>query len=94
VFEAVEKYSMDELLSRWTRLDTRLSKTIAEIPQGKIMVPHLTDKPFEMDVLDFYLQYLFHNTHHRGQLVMILRALGKEIPSTDYLMFFAENPPS
>ena len=94
VFEAVEKYSMDELLSRWTRLDTRLSKTIAEIPQGKIMVPHLTDKPFEMDVLDFYLQYLFHNTHHRGQLVMILRALGKEIPGTDYLMFFADNPPS
>ena len=93
VFEAVERYSMDELLSRWAQLDTRLSKTIAEIPQGKIMVPHLTDDPFEMDVLDFFLQYLFHNTHHRGQLVMALRALGKEIPGTDYLMFFAENPP-
>ena len=94
VFEAVEKYSMDDLLGRWARLDTRLSKIIAEIPQGKIMVPHLTDNPFEMDVLDFYLQYLFHNTHHRGQLAMTLRALGKEIPGTDYLMFFAENPPA
>ncbi len=93
VFEAVEKYSMDELLGRWALLDTRLSKTIGEIPQGKIMVPHLTDNPFEVDVQDFYLQYLFHNTHHRGQLVITLRALGKEIPGTDYLMFFAENPP-
>jgi len=92
VFEAVEKYSMDELLDRWARLDARLSKTIAEIPQGKIMVPHLTDNPFEIDVLDFYLQYLFHNIHHRGQLAMTLRALGKDIPGTDYLMFFAENP--
>jgi hypothetical protein len=66
VFEAVEKYSMDELLSRWTRL----SKTIAEIPQGKIMVLHLTDNPFEMDVLDFYLRYLFHTIRHRSQLVI------------------------
>ena len=61
---------MDELLSRWARLDTRLSKTIAEMPQGKIMVPHLTGNPFEMDVLDFYLQYLFHTIRHRSQLVI------------------------
>jgi uncharacterized damage-inducible protein DinB len=71
-------------------LDTRLSNVIEEIPQGKISVTHIKEEPFEVDVLDFFMQYVFHTTHHRGQLAMVLRQLGYEVPGTDYLMFFAE----
>lgn len=91
VFERVKRLPRQELLQRWEALDTRLSQAIEEIPQGKITVTHITEEPFEIDVFDFFLQYLLHTTHHRGQLAMVLSNLGYDIPGTDYLMFFGEN---
>ncbi|TFG26947.1 hypothetical protein EU527_19130 [Candidatus Thorarchaeota archaeon] len=91
VFERVSRLPRQELLRRWEILDTRLSQAIGEIPQGKISVTHIRDEPFEIDVFDFFLQYLIHTTHHRGQLAMVLSELGYDVPGTDYLMFFGEN---
>lgn len=91
VFERVKRLPRQELLKRWEILDTRLSQAIGEIPQGKIAVTHIREKPFEIDVFDFFLQYLIHTTHHRGQLAMVLSNLGLDVPGTDYLMFFGEN---
>ena len=90
VFEKVKRLPRQELLKRWEVLDTRLSNVIEEIPQGKISVTHISEEPFEIDVLDFFMQYVFHTTHHRGQLAIVLRNLGFDVPGTDYLMFFAE----
>ncbi len=87
VYEWVRKASKPKLLNRWKQLDDRFSSVVREIPQGTIEVPHISDTPFEIQVLDFYLQYLFHTTHHRGQLAMALRLLGKDVPCTDYLMY-------
>jgi uncharacterized damage-inducible protein DinB len=91
VFDRVKRLPRQELLSRWEVLDTRLSHAIEEIPQGKITVTHITEEPFEIDVFDFFLQYLLHTTHHRGQLAVVLSNLGYDVPGTDYLMFFGEN---
>jgi uncharacterized damage-inducible protein DinB len=91
VFERAKRLPRQELLQRWEALDTRLSQAIEEIPQGKIAVTHITDAPFEVDLVDFFLQYLIHTTHHRGQLAMILSNLGYDVPGTDYLMFLGEN---
>lgn len=91
VFDRAKRLPRQELLKRWEILDTRLSHAIEEIPQGKISVTHIREEPFEIDVFDFFLQYLLHTTHHRGQLAMILSDLGFDVPGTDYLMFFGEN---
>ena len=91
VFDRVKKLPRQELLKRWEVLDTRLSHAIEEIPQDKIMVTHIKEEPFEIDVINFFLQYLLHTTHHRGQLAMVLSHMGQEVPGTDYLMFFGEN---
>jgi len=91
VFNRVKRLPKQELLKRWEILDTRLSTAIEEIPQGTIPVTHIKDEPFEIDVFDFFLQYLIHTTHHRGQLALVLSNLGYDIPGTDYLMFFGEN---
>lgn len=91
VFERIEEGTRDELLQRWSELDQKLAETIKESPKGKITVPHLAEKPFDLNALDFYLQYIFHTIHHRGQLAVALRSLGKDVPGTDYLMFFADN---
>jgi uncharacterized damage-inducible protein DinB len=91
LFDRLKRLPRQELLSRWEILDTRLSQAIEEIPQGKITVTHIKDEPFEIDIFDFFLQYLLHTTHHRGQLAMVLSNLGYDVPGTDYLMFFGEN---
>ena len=91
VFERTKRLPRQELLQRWEALDTRLSQVIEEIPQGKMTVTHITEEPFEIDVFDFFLQYLLHTTHHRGQLAMVLSNLGYDVPGTDYLMFLGEH---
>ena len=91
VFERVKHLPKQELLKRWEVLDTRLSSAIEEIPQDKFMVKHIKDEPYEIDVFNFFLQYLIHTTHHRGQLAIILSDMGTDVPGTDYLMFLAEN---
>ena len=91
VFEVVKRLPRQELLKRWEILDTRLSSAIEEIPQDTIAVKHIKEEPFEIDVVDFFLQYLLHTAHHRGQLAMVLSDLGIAVPGTDYLMFFGEN---
>jgi uncharacterized damage-inducible protein DinB len=44
-----------------------------------------------VDALDFFLQYLIHSTHHRGQLAMTLRALGIDVIGTDYILFLSKD---
>jgi len=91
IFERVKRFPKQELLKRWEILDTRLSTAIEEIPQGKISVVHIEDQPFDVDVMDFFLQYLLHTTHHRGQLARTLSELGYNVPGTDYIMFLGES---
>ena len=91
VFDRAKLLPRQELLKRWEVLDTRLSHAIEEIPQDRIMVKHIKEEPFEIDVIDFFLQYLLHTTHHRGQLAKVLSHMGLEVPGTDYLMFLGEH---
>ncbi|MFW9788020.1 MAG: DinB family protein [Candidatus Thorarchaeota archaeon] len=91
VFDRVKRLPRQELLKRWEILDTHLSNAIDEIPQDRIEVKHIKEESFEIDVVDFFLQYLIHTTHHRGQLAMVLSEMGMEVPGTDYLMFFGEH---
>jgi uncharacterized damage-inducible protein DinB len=88
IYKWVLQASKLELLAKWNEFDSRLAGVVREIPQGIIMVPHISDELFEIQVMDFFLQYIFHTTHHRGQLAIALRLLGKDVPGTDYLMFF------
>ncbi|KYK38258.1 MAG: hypothetical protein AYK18_17555 [Theionarchaea archaeon DG-70] len=36
---------------------------------------------------DFCTQYIMHTTYHRGQLLSMLKMLGKEGETTDYLFY-------
>ena len=91
VFDRAKRFPRQELLKRWEVLDTRLSQAIEEIPQDKITVKHIKEEPFQIDVMDFFLQYLIHTAHHRGQLAKVLSQMDLEVPGTDYLMFLGEN---
>ena len=90
VFERLETASKSQLLKRWSELDQRLKNTLSQHPQGQITVPHITEQPFDIPAIEFYLQYIFHTIHHRGQLASVLRKLGIEVPGTDFLNYLAK----
>lgn len=90
IYKWISQASKLEMISKWNELDSRLAEVVREIPQGTIEVPHISDEPFEVQAMDFFMQYILHTTHHRGQLASALRLLGKDVPGTDYLMFFQE----
>ncbi|MCK5238185.1 MAG: hypothetical protein KAR33_01485 [Candidatus Thorarchaeota archaeon] len=89
VYEWIQNAERAELLLRWKDLDEQLSRMLQEIPQGKIIVSHVSEEPFSMNLMDFVLQYVLHTNHHRGQLGLLLRELGYDVPGTDYLHYFA-----
>jgi len=89
-WEWLDDASMEELLKRWQELDVRLLKLALALPKEDVDVPHVSEKPFSLDPSDFVMQYIIHTVHHRGQLGLILRDIGHEVPQTDYLHFFAE----
>lgn len=91
VFTKALKATKNQLLFRWKELDRQLAQTLRQNPKGQITVPHIAAEPFDVNAVDFYLQYIFHTTHHRGQLAIVLRKLGKDVPGTDYLMYLAQN---
>ena len=89
-WEWLEDASTEEILERWQQLDVRLLKLSLALPKNLVIVNHVSDNPFSLDPADFVMQYLIHTVHHRGQLAMLLRDLGHDVPGTDYLHFFSE----
>jgi uncharacterized damage-inducible protein DinB len=90
IYEKIFSSERVELLFKWRELDEKLGRMLQQIPQGQITVSHVSDTPICMDIMDFLLQYVLHTNHHRGQLGLILRELGYDVPGTDYLHFFAD----
>ncbi len=90
VYEWIQNADRVELFMRWKELDENLARTLQQIPQGQITISHVSEEPFCMDMMDFLLQYVLHANHHRGQVGLILRELGYDVPGTDYLHFFVE----
>ena len=90
IFDRVEKMSNAELLDEWTRLDIKLKDALQSQLKKGVEVSHVSEKPYKLDIYNFLVQYVLHTTHHRGQLALLLRFLGVDVPGTDYLMFFAD----
>ena len=90
VYEVVENENRERLLSRWKLLDQKFKEIFTETIERSYTVKHVSETPFSLESKEFYMQFLLHTTYHRGQLAYLLRALGKDVPGTDYLFYFAE----
>ena len=70
---------ISEYMKKWIDLiDNRTVKEYEDERAGKILI-------LQFDEMFFHL--VNHHTYHRGQIVMGLRMLGKEVPMTDYVPF-------
>ena len=88
--EVIIKMSNKELLDRWKETDHKYAKMLKGDLSGKVEVPPFLGHEFTLEKLDFLLQYITHTTFHRGQLIIALKKLGKEIIGTDYLHYLHE----
>lgn len=90
VYDIIEEENRKDLMMRWAKLDFNLNELLIETAERSFTVDHISETPITLESKDFYLQYLLHTTYHRGQLALLLRSLGKDVPGTDYLFYFAE----
>lgn len=93
LYETLENLSKDELIIKWKDTDKKLLEH-AEGTTEPIRFPNfVSGRDLVLKPEDFYIQYILHTTYHRGQLLTMLKMLGKEGETTDYLfyLFHLEN---
>ena len=54
---------------------------------GKLSYTSFAGEPFTRVLSDALVHLVNHGTYHRGQVVTLLRQLGKSAPSTDFLRY-------
>ncbi len=68
---------IEELQQRWRRYCKKLgSEGVVAVGQG-----------CSISVVEFVFHLVNHATYHRGQLVLALRMLGRDVSMTDYVPF-------
>jgi len=75
--------SKGDFLEKWRLSDYTLHTLLETKAEGKVIFKEMSF----MDAEDFLFQYINHSSYHRGQLVIALRLLEKEVTNTDYLFY-------
>ena len=97
--EEVDPYLMDdeldamplnELMDRWRDADIRLRDYALGYGDHVAVFPNFLGEG-EMQVRhdDYFTQYLIHTAYHRAQVMIAMRALGREGVGTDYLFYLS-----
>jgi uncharacterized damage-inducible protein DinB len=94
-------YERDFLLSDYTTVDALEALRVEVERELRNFVAGLTDEDLtrrhqvrggEQPLLHTLQHILHHSTYHRGQVVTLLRQLGRTPPSTDFLVFVTGRP--
>lgn len=77
------------VLQRWENfLATLDDERIAHTIEWR----NLKGEPLAMPLASILQQLLWHGQYHRGQISSALRAIGKQPPATDLMLFLRESP--
>jgi uncharacterized damage-inducible protein DinB len=74
------------LETRWEALDRTWREFMSSLTEERLESAIMT-RGGEMPLVKCLTHILNHSTYHRGQVVSLLRQLGRTPPSTDYLLF-------
>ena len=89
--EPAELPARSELLPLWlAHLDERRADVAPMRPDQLFSYPNLKGEAQTNRVGDILRHVVNHATHHRGQLVTMLRQLGHAAPNTDLIRFYRE----
>ena len=82
---------LPSIAQSWTSHDEEKAAFVGELTDEKLRAPCSVDE--NAYVLAKLIQnILTHSTHHRGQVVHMLRQLGRTPPETGFRHFLTENP--
>ncbi len=92
-FPSFENYhSIDEFAGDWRAMELERSDWLDgqtdESIKTAISYTNLRGEHFSQPFEDLALHVVNHATHHRGQVVAFLRAVGVEPPNTDLIRYF------
>jgi len=85
----LKQMSKNELLEEWQQSDVDLAKELRSELDTKIIFS-FGEKKYKVAKYDYLLQYPSHTIFHRGQLIIALKKIGKEVVGTDYLFYLME----
>ncbi len=81
----------ERLLEMWRQADLRLLEySESRTDETYVFRNFLGEGQITLDQDDYISQYLLHTQHHRGQIMSVLRVMGKEAVTTDYLFYLSD----
>ena len=88
--EEINSLDQEALLAKWKGTNEKLLEYAKTRVEEDYAFPNfLGEGEMRVGSGDFFMQYLLHTQHHRGQIMSALRAMGKEAKSTDYLFYLS-----
>lgn len=81
---------LESLEEGWTALEKEQDAFVRELSEEKLRSPRSVDE--DAYILEELIQHCMnHSTHHRGQVVLMLRQLGRTPPGTGFRQFLTAN---
>ncbi|MHA2090268.1 MAG: DinB family protein [Candidatus Kariarchaeaceae archaeon] len=90
--EQAKNMDRSELINTWEEASEKFAKKMNGYEKEEVEFPVSKEKILTLKSDDFFLLYTDHQTYHRGQLMTIIKYLGKEGVNTDYFTFVMVNP--
>ncbi len=87
LYKTLDELSKEELITRWEEADKELLEQMKSARESISFPNFVSGGDIVIEPADFYMQYILHTTYHRGQLLSLLKILGKEGKTTDYLFY-------
>jgi len=94
VFDQHEFPTLETVATLWREVDRAQQEFLRALTDDRltaaISYENLLGQRWEYSLAQMMQHVVNHSSYHRGQLVTLLRHLGRTPPSTDYLLYFDE----
>lgn len=98
LFDEAEFPDLEAIETRWHDLDGDRRRFIATLTDERlrsiVAYENIKGEHWEYPLVHAMQHVANHASYHRGQVVTLLRQLGKTPPSTDFLTYFDEGGPA
>lgn len=85
-------HSLDDVRARWEAIEAERSAWLNEFTDGRleetVRVRPTTGGEYAHTYAQMFRHLVNHSSYHRGQVITMLRQLGRQPPSTDLILYY------